>query len=262
MPPQLVALNNAAPLARVSMLLWGEAGCGKTYFANTAPGKRLIINLDPDGYQSLPKDDNTLLLDVSNESNNYLMDQSKSSDPFNIKTLIRDNPDVATVIVDSVTKYSERAVAYAIGKAPGSTHENPGPSAYGYRNRLTLNMVSAMLIATGTLTKHIIFICHEDVPTKDKEGAVVSVTLLLGGSLPVEVPLQISEVWHMRDTSTERRIIVRSAGLRKPMKTRMFNTASGIEFVSSTKADPSRVRLDTLIEQWYANKMEQLKIPS
>jgi hypothetical protein len=242
------------------MLLWGEAGCGKTFFANTAPGKRLIINLDPDGYQSLPKTEDTLLLDVANESHDYLMNQSKTTDPF--KALISQNPDISTVIVDSVTKYSERAVQYAIGKAPGSTAENPGPGAYGYRNRLTLNMVSAMLIATGTLTKNIIFICHEDVPAKDKEGAIVSITILLGGSLPQEVPLQISEVWHMRDTGSERRITIRSAGLRKPMKSRMFNTATGIEFTSSTKADPSRIRLDSLIERWYAQKLEQLKVPT
>src|SRR5438552_1364737 len=135
MPPQLITLSNAAPLARVSMLLWGEAGCGKTFFANTAPGKRLIINLDPDGYQSLPKTEDTLLLDVANESHDYLMNQSKTTDPFNIKALISQNPYISTVIVDSVTKYSERAVQYAIGKAPGSTAENPGPGAYGYRNR-------------------------------------------------------------------------------------------------------------------------------
>lgn len=262
MPPQLIALNNAAPLARVSMVLWGEAGCGKTFFANTAPGKRLIVNLDPDGYQSLPKTDDTLLLDVSHEPDSYVVEQARSGDPFGIKTILKEDDAIQTVIIDSVTKFAERATIHAIGKAPGSTFENPGPSAYGYRNRYTLQLVSRLLVSTGGSTKHCIFICHEDVPKLNKEGSVESITILLGGSLPQEVPLQISEVWHMRDTGADRRITVRSAGLRKPMKTRMFSTASGIEFTSSTKADPSRVRLDTLIEQWYANKMEQLKIPS
>lgn len=261
MPPQLIGLSQAAPLARVSMVLWGEAGCGKTFFAATAPGKILLINIDPDGYQSLPKDDRIMLLNVASETDNYLMDQSKTSDPFGIRGILKEHPDIATVVVDSVTKYSERAVQYAIGKAPGSTHENPGPGAYGYRNRLTLNMISNMLIVTGTYTKNIIFICHEDVPVKDKEGSIVLMTILLGGSLPQEVPLQISEVWHMRDTGTERRITVRSAGVRKPMKTRMFSTANGIEFTVSTKAAPQRVRIDSLIEQWYSKKLEQLPLP-
>lgn len=261
MPPSLISLSQAAPLARVSMVLWGEAGCGKTFFAATAPGKILLINIDPDGYQSLPKDDRIMLLDISNEPNSYVVEQAKTSDPFGIKTILKENPDISTVVVDSVTKFADRATQHAIGKAPGSTFENPGPSAYGYRNRFTLQLVSNILIATGSLTKHVIFICHEDVPKLDDKGAVVSITLLLGGSLPQEVPLQISEVWHMRDTGTERRITVRSAGLRKPMKTRMFSTANGIEFTSSTKAAPSRVRLDTLIEQWYAKKLEQLPLP-
>lgn len=262
MPPQLIALNNAAPLARVSMVLWGEAGCGKTFFANTAPGKRLILNLDPDGYQSLPKTDDTLLMDLANEPNSYVVEQARTSDPFGLKGILKEQPDIQTVIVDSITKFADRATINAIGKAPGSTFENPGPSAYGYRNRYTLQLVSSILVATGSSTKHVIFICHEDVPKLNKEGTVESITILLGGSLPQEVPLQISEVWHMRDTGVDRRITVRSAGLRKPMKTRMFSTASGIEFTSSTRANPSLVRLDTLIGQWYDNKMEQLKIPS
>lgn len=262
MPPQLVTLSNAAPLARVSMLLWGEAGTGKTFFANTAPGKRLIINLDPDGYQSLPKDDQTYLFDLANEPSSYVVEQARTSDPFGIKKILADDPAIQTIILDSVTKFAERATIHAIGKAPGSTFENPGPSAYGYRNRFTLQLVSNLLIATGTATKHLILICHEDVPVLNKDGQVESIPILLGGSLKQEVPLQISEVWHMRDTGSERRITIRSAGLRKPMKSRMFNTATGIEFTSSTKADPSRIRLDKLIEEWYSKKLEQLKVPS
>lgn len=261
MPPVLIPLTNAAPAARVSMVLWGEAGCGKTHFANTAPGKRLLINIDPDGYQSLAKDDDTLLLDVSNEPNSYVVEQAKSGDPFGIKGIINTHPEIQTVIVDSITKFADRATINAIGKAPGSTFENPGPSAYGYRNRYTLQLVSSLLVATGTLTKHVIFICHEDVPKLNKEGTVDSITILLGGSLPQEVPLQISEVWHMRDTGSERRITVRAAGLRKPMKTRMFDTSGGIEFASSTKTSPSRVRLDKLFEQWYSNKINQIPLP-
>jgi hypothetical protein len=261
MPPSLIGLSQAAPLARVSMVLWGEAGCGKTFFAATAPGRVLLINIDPDGYQSLPKDDRILLMDLSNEPNSYVVEQAKTSDPFGIKGILKEHPDISTVVVDSITKFADRATINAIGKAPGSTFENPGPSAYGYRNRYTLQLVSSILVATGTHAKHVIFICHEDVPKTDDKGQVVSITLLLGGSLPQEVPLQISEVWHMRDTGNERRITVRSAGLRKPMKTRMFSTANGIEFAISTKAAPQRVRIDSLIEQWYSKKLEQLPLP-
>jgi len=142
------------------MVLWGEAGCGKTTFANTAPGKRLLINFDPDGYQSLAKDENTILYDMSHEPNSYVVEQAKSGDPFGLKKILTDNPDIKTVILDSITKFADRATINAIGKAPGSTFENPGPSAYGYRNRYTLQLVANVLVATGTLTKHVIFICH------------------------------------------------------------------------------------------------------
>jgi hypothetical protein len=177
------------------------------------------------------------------------------------QAILKEHPDIQTVIVDSVTKFAERATTYAIGKAPGSTFENPGRAAYGYRNRFTLQLVSNLLVSTGTDTKNVIFICHEGSPILNEKGETLSITILLGGTLPKDVPLQISEVWHMRDTGTERRITVRSAGLRKPMKTRMFSTANGIEFPISTKAAPQRVRIDSLIEQWYSKKLEQLQLP-
>ena len=40
-------------LARMSMILWGDAGCGKTTLAATAPGRKLFIALDPDGDMSI-----------------------------------------------------------------------------------------------------------------------------------------------------------------------------------------------------------------
>lgn len=243
------------------MVLWGPAGCGKTTLAGTAPGKILVINLDPDGYQSLPKTDDILLFDLSTEPNSYVVEQAKTTDPFGIQKILQDDPEIRSVVVDSITKFADRATINAIGKAPGSTFENPGPSAYGYRNRYTLQLVSNLLLATGKYNRHIIFVCHEDVPKVNEKGEIQSITILLGGSLPVEVPLQLSEVWCMRDNGTERSVIVREVGFRKPMKTRMFDTASGIEFVISTKATPQKVRLDKLFDEWRANKYNKINLP-
>lgn len=259
--PTLQPLNTAAIPKRMSMVIWGEAGCGKTVFANTAPGKRILINFDPDGHQSIPRDEHTLLFDVSNEPNSYVVEQAKLVNPFDIEGMLKNNPDVETVIADSMTKFAERATINAIGKAPGSTFENPGIGSYGYRNRYTLQLVSNLLLATGKLNKHIIFICHEDVPKTNEKGEIQSITILLGGSLPVEVPLQISEVWHMRDNGSERSVVIRNVGLRRPMKTRMFDTASGIEFTTSTKTQPSKVRLDSLFEAWRANNYNKIPVP-
>lgn len=261
MPPVLQTLAQAAPNARMSMVLWGRAGCGKTVFAATAPPKVLIINFDPDGYSSLDKSNpNVLLYDLSRESNS-IVDQAKLGNPFDVEGMIKANPDVQTIIVDSITKFADRATINAIGKAPGSTFENPGPGAYGYRNRYTLQLVSNLILATGKHNKHIIFICHEDVPKTNEKGEIQSITILLGGSLPEEVPLQISEVWNMRDNGSERSILVRSVGFYKPMKTRMFDTSEGMEMITSTKANPSKITLSSLVDLWKANNYNKIKLP-
>jgi len=134
-------------------------------------------------------------------------------------------------------------------------------SGYGFRNRFTLGLCKSLLLVTGKHSKNLILICHEDVPKTNDKGEIQRITILLGGSLPEEVPLQISEVWHMRDTGTERRISVRPSGLTKPMKSRMFNTTTESEFVVSTKAIPSKVKLSDLFDLWRQNKYDKIELP-
>ena len=57
-------------LARMSMILWGDAGCGKTTLAATAPGRKLFIALDPDGDMSI---DTCLIGNVSTSRTRSLL---------------------------------------------------------------------------------------------------------------------------------------------------------------------------------------------
>jgi hypothetical protein len=244
------------------MLLWGLAGCGKTHFAGTAPGKRLWLNFDPDGTASLPVSEDTLLLDYSQEPDTCVS-QVNSVNPFNLDGILRSDPDISTVVVDSVTAFVSKAVAHSVGhkSAPGSTFENPGPSGYGFRNRHALGLCKSVLQVTGKHLKHVIFICHEDVPLLNGEGQVQSITVLLGGSLKEEVPIHISEVWHLTDTVAARRVQVRQTGQYKPMKSRMFDTTQSVEFDISTKASPSKVSLETLFNEWQSNNYDKIQLP-
>jgi hypothetical protein len=245
------------------MLLWGCAGCGKTHLANTAPGKRLFLNFDPDGTASLQNSDDTLLLDYAQEPDSCVA-QAFSVNPYDLDGILKKDESISTVIVDSVTAFVTKAVAHSVGhrSAPGSVHENPGPSGYGFRNRHALGLAKNILLVTARHNRNVIFICHEDVPVLDKEGHVTSITLLLGGSLKEEVPIHISEVWHMQDRYKERAVQVRSIGIHKPMKSRMFDTTNGFEFVASTNAQTEKVRLDTLFTRWRDAKYDKIKLPT
>lgn len=220
---------------RLSMLLWGKSGCGKTVLASTAPGRIMWINFDPDGVASLRRSDSILAVDMSSIGHDKVP-TFRSGDVIEaqLRTLLTQHPDVATIVVDSVTSFAQLALSHAVlsGKANGSSFkasmEAPGMAGYGIRNRLVLDAINMLLRVTGALGRNIVLICHEDTPKTGPDGAIISVTLLLGGSLPEEVPLKISEVWHLADNDGRRVIGIRPYAMRAPMRTRMFQHAGRI----------------------------------
>lgn len=255
---------SSAAIPRMSMFIWGPAGTGKTVIAATAPKKRLIIQFDNDGSESLKRSSDNIVMDLSKQPPSIVEEAKLTSNPFGINDLLTQHKDIETVIVDSVTAFASQAVAYSAGhkSAPGAVFENPSMSGYGFRNRFTLGLAKNVLAVTGKHNKHCIFIGHEDVPKIGKEGEILSITILLGGSLSEEVPLQISEVWNLRDTGKKRYITVRSVGYRKPMKSRMFDTRTGYEFESNYDAVTEKgITITELYEKWKANGFNKIALP-
>jgi len=260
---------------RISMLLWGSAGCGKTTLASTAPGKKLWINFDPDGTASIANRakarNDIIVLDLSAEKDNIVEAFKKSDTTLikNIEKVLTENPDIETVVLDSVTSFGDKALSHGVyaaqstSKGKGATLEDPGFAGYGNKNTWTRLLVKHLLEVTGKLNRHMIFIAHEDKPEKNDQGAVLFITIMLGSSLSEQVPLQISEVWAMTDTGKERRIAVRPCRSRKPMKTRMFiANSSEPEFKWNYDADKLE---GEGIADWYAawkeNGFSKLQLP-
>lgn len=256
---------------RLSMLIWGKSGGGKTVLASTAPGPMLWINFDPDGVASLKRTDGIMVVDMANIGHDKIP-TFKSGDTIEqqLRTLLTQHADIATIVVDSVTSLSQLALSHAIlsGKANGgnfkASMEAPGMAGYGIRNRLVLDSINMFLRVTGALGKNIVFICHEDTPKTDAAGAVQSITILLGGSLPEEVPLKISEVWHLADNDGRRVIGIRPYGQRVPMRTRMFRHEGRTTSFAFTY-DQQTGRGDG-IKDWYnawqATGFDKIPVPS
>lgn len=259
---------------RFSLLLWGLAGCGKTTFAASAPGRKLLINFDPDGPNSLGARDDIVLIDLSGEKYSIVDSFKGDDDPtlplgekkYKLSTIIKEL-DIETVIVDSCTAYSQLAVEKGISVTNGATIERPSPGAYGARNALTLRMMSALLRTTKRSNTNIIFITHEDDGgVKDKEGNILHITMLLGGKLGGQISLQISEVWFMSDDGKLRKILIRPGRMRKPMKTRMFDASSNIEFVlkydQQGKDAPYGLHsISSFVKEWEDNERDKIQVP-
>lgn len=246
---------------RLAMLLWGDAGCGKTVLASTAPGKKLWIQFDPDGILSLAGRDDFVALDLSGEKHT-IVDALKSDNPFGLEKFLKDNPDIETVVVDSLTALAVLATENAVAVVNSATNENPGLKGYGHRNAVTLRIVTSLMRLTKRLNRHIIFISHEDTATVDDKGVVQFISLALGGKQVNQIALSLSEVWWMQDTGKERRIAVRPCRTRKPMKSRMFDATTSPEFVWKYNAEDWKGHgIKDWFEAWKKGSGRKIQLP-
>lgn len=238
---------NEGKAPRFSALLWGEAGCGKTMLATTAPAPLLWLLFDPDGDQSIKDVPDVLKIDLTTAPLSVCNEFDKP-DPFGLKAIIVER-GIKTLVVDSLTKCSETALKYIIPQTFKATPTNPTPAGYGARNILIVNFMARLLVLTRELDVNIIFITHEGAPDKNSEGQILSVNMLLGGQLPNLVAKEISDVWSMSDVNGRRRISIRPERLRSPMKTRMFDISSS-ETGFEWKYNP-RTRTGHRIDGWW-----------
>lgn len=254
---------------RISMMLWGPSGSGKTTLASTAPGpKKLWINFDQDGTDVLSNRDDIFLLDFANQPDNIVMQFRKADGGLclAIDKLLTEHEDIKTVVFDSLTTYGDKALQHGVVEAQGtakgkqSTIEDPGYSGYGNKNTWTNLLVKNLLQVTGKHDRHVIFLAHEDKPERDRSGVVLYISIMLGSSLNEQLPVKLSEIWHLYDTGEERRISIRACRGRKPMKTRMFQTSGEPEFIWDYDAETLEGEgIETWFNQWL--KAEGGKIP-
>ena len=247
---------------RIAMLLWGPSGGGKTTIASTAPGVKLWLNFDPDGLLSLVGREDVVPLDLSGDTHS-MTERFKEDNPFQLEQALRDNPQIETVVFDSLTMFSMLATDNAVAKNRSSTTEAPGQHGYTHRNALTLRAFVAILRLTKRMNRHFIATTHEGTPVTDDDGHVLHIPPALSVSLMNQIALQVNEVWYLnQDDKGQRRICVRPARKCKPMKSRMWLTDGLPEFV--WRYDANTQKGDGIKEwfvQWVANKGQRLSLP-
>ena len=268
-PPEIYNIPVVQPsqLANnINLLLWGPSGAGKTTLASTFPGRKLWLQFDPQGVSSLKDSTDIVVLDLSGQEYS-IVQKFKEPDPLNLSRFITEH-NINSIIVDSLTAFQEMALHYGVSHARGfkqhaaATIEDPGYGGYGRRKTWTMQLVMNILSLGRRLGIHTCFISHEDSPTKDDKGAVVAIEMMLGSDLPDKTGLQMGEIWNLVDTGHERRIMVRPARLKKPIKTRMF-LADSAEFdwkYNQDKPDPKHT-VAAWYDLWRENKFQKIPLP-
>lgn len=252
---------------RLSLLLWGKSGSGKTTLAATAPGRKLWINFDPDGTDVLTSRDDIEVLDFAPKPDR-VVEQFKEDDPLRITRYLEQNPAVETIVFDSLTTFGNKALSHGImvakttKKGKYTTIEDPGFAGYGNKNTWTRLAIAKILKATGTVQRNIIFIAHEDKPVFDREGNVVSISIMLGSALNEQVPIEFGEVWNLSDTGKERRIAIRNCRMRAPVKSRMFLTNGEPEFKwTYDSIEDEGEGITDWYKKWMNNNGKKIELP-
>lgn len=260
---------------RFALFLWGMSGCGKTTLAATAPGKKLWITFDPDATAPITTcPDEIIELELANQPDSIAekFKDSRQGLCRDIDRLLGEDTSIETVVIDSITTFGEKALAYGIvaglqtkkGKSENISIEQPGYTGYGNKNTWTQLLVRNMLEITLKHNRHIIIVAHEDTPTKDKDGNLLFTSIMIGSALAQQLPIKPLEVWHMDISGSkgEHRIQIRPCRGFKPMKTRMFTTTGEPEF--RWKFDPDKWKGEGIAdwyEKWKANEYKKIALP-
>lgn len=221
------ATNAAGISGRLVGIIWGDAKTGKTTWACSLPGKKLLINFDPEGFSSIAYREDVDIVDLS-----VLTPTEAMREADKVAGFILENAETyQSVIVDSMTTLTEialhDAVAQGIGKSDKFTPtiDAPGLSAYGGRNNRVNNVLSKILRATGQKQLNCFFIAHQDDPEFSHDGkTIVQQTIMLSAKIRNNAALKVSEVYYLGIDGPRRTVYVAPHGVKKPMGSRIFDT--------------------------------------
>lgn len=258
-------------IERLAILLWGPAGCGKTTFSATAPGKKLWLSFGDNEHVSIAHRKDVMVANLSGLDAQDVFKYAQSDNPFGLDQLLAKHTEIETVVCDSLTAVTFKALQKAVQDKVGAgrgftpTMEAPGISAYGGRNAIVLETVTGLLRVTAKHKVHIIFTAHEDDATLTSEGIVDYITVMLGGKIVGNMTWRLSDIWHMSQSELgekKRRLSVRPYAKRRPMKTRMFdegNASFDLRY-DAKKPDKGQMTIANWWEEW-VKKGERLPVP-
>ena len=209
---------------RISAMIWGPAGCGKTMLSSTAPGKKLWLLFDPNGADTLqysPEKENITVVDLSKQSCSIIQ-QGCADNCFGIEQYLKDNTFDA-VVVDSATTLLDMCLKLAVMTTKNATIEVPTQAGYSRRNSLLKQVLNNLIKLTDKYNKHIIIIGHEDNGQMDELGNLIKQTVMIGGSSNTSLCIMLSEIWYMNNTNGKRKVFFAPFGVKTPVKTRMID---------------------------------------
>lgn len=236
---------------RLNLLLWGQAGVGKTLFASTAPGKKLWLSFDPNGLDTLnfsPEKDNIQTVDLS-KSNYAIVRQGCNENCFGIEAYLKDNL-FDTVVFDSATTYLDLCLRLGIEGIKNATIELPSMAGYAKKNSYFKQTMINLIKLTNKYNKHLVIIGHEDNGKMDDLGNIIEQGPMIGGSNGTSIAIMLSEIWYLGMFNGKRKVMFAPYSVKKLMKTRMIDLDKCKQIEWNYTLENGGHGLNTWYNQW------------
>jgi hypothetical protein len=276
--PVTVPPAGADKAERAAIMLWGAAGCGKSTFAATGRGNKLWLSLGDNEHVSIMHRSDVRVAKLYDLELDDLFKHMQNDNPLGLDQALSQDESIGTVVMDSVTALSFRALQKAVKMGVGAsrtfkpTMEAPGIGAYGARNAICLEVLTGLLRVTAKHGVDCILTAHEGDPVVKQENnteVIDYIGVMLGGQLVNNTTWRLSEIWYMSQQETgekNRRIMIRPTRKRKPAKTRMFVGNDKPEFDVSYdpfKPDDSKGQMTIAkwVNEWLDGGGKHLPIP-
>lgn len=270
-PPGAESRTFIRPTPRLAGIIWGNAKVGKTTYACSSPGRKWIINFDPEGWLSVAdRPDIGDIWDYSDQAPDAVIEVMTKT--IGTKIEKADIQPGDTVLFDSCTLFNQLALMTAIKRGVGAgkngfapSIEVPGLAAYGARTQFLIAGMSQVIRATRKKQAHIWFLAHEDTPERNEKGDFLYQTILMSENAINQSGASISEIWWMRETNNARHIAIRPTQGHKPMGSRMFRMDEGVDF--KLKYDPEKpdlaqpMSIASLWKTYIDSGMKKLSLP-
>ncbi len=264
MKTEPIATNLVSP--RLSGVIWGDAKTGKTTWAMSLPGRKLLINFDPDGFYSIAYREDVDVIDLSALPSHDAIEEAKKVADY----IIQNAETYESVVLDSLTTLVEASLATAIFKKIGESNkfkpsiEAPGLAAYGARNGYTNDIVTRIMRACSKTGLNCFFIAHSDDPEFSEDGKnIVQHTMMLSSKIRNTTSLRVSEIYHLTLSSNGKRTVYFAPfGFKTPMGSRIIDTKAipkiELDYTINKPDQEQALSLCSVINKWRENGLNKV----
>lgn len=198
-------LNEIKTEGKMKLLLYGDAGDGKTCYATSFPGPTLLLDFDGKAdsaalfHKDSPLAQNISVMELSSSlKDDPIAVLGKFIDEVLTPSQLSGELPYKTIILDSITTFSAACLRHIIKTNPGIKRVTckqgvqPGMQDYGILKREFTKLIPGIL----SLDCNVIMTAHISTVKDDLTGQIVRGPIM-DGSFSEQLPIYFKEVWRL-----------------------------------------------------------------